>query len=178
LQKSRMAEEAHLAEIDQLTAELTEATRFQEAYYAIYDEVGSLIARNALAEEEAQQLSKFNAEILGHGNPAQRIMYVDRIRTELAETKQQLIATRRHYEGAVADCGELHNELAMYKSVLVTDEKKPRTHITRVARVPLLAQSLNVDGELGNPRLADGEGKQGRQVLESIPGDMTVDELI
>ena len=39
------------------------------------------------AEEEAQRLSKFNAEILGHNNPAQRIMYVDRIRRELHETK-------------------------------------------------------------------------------------------
>lgn len=43
--------------------------------------------RNNLAEEEADRLSKFNAEILGHNNPAQRIMYVDRIRRELAEAK-------------------------------------------------------------------------------------------
>lgn len=44
--------------------------------------------RNDLAEDEAERLSAFNAEILGHRNPAQRIMYVDRIRRELAETKQ------------------------------------------------------------------------------------------
>jgi hypothetical protein len=46
-----------------------------------------LVDRNDLAEEEADRLSRFNAEILGHNNPAQRIMYVDRIRKELAETK-------------------------------------------------------------------------------------------
>jgi hypothetical protein len=51
------------------------------------DEVGAVVDRNNLAEEEADRLSKFNAEILGHNNPAQRIMYVDRIRRELAETK-------------------------------------------------------------------------------------------
>jgi hypothetical protein len=45
------------------------------------------VDRNNLAEEEANRLSKFNAEILGHNNPAQRIMYVDRIRRELAEVK-------------------------------------------------------------------------------------------
>jgi hypothetical protein len=67
--------------------ELTDAERYQEAYYSLSDEVGSLVARNQLAEEEAQRLSKFNAEILSHNNPAQRIMYVDRIRRELAETK-------------------------------------------------------------------------------------------
>ena len=44
--------------------------------------------KNALAEEEARRLSQFNAEILGHNNPSQRIMYVDRIRRELHETKQ------------------------------------------------------------------------------------------
>jgi hypothetical protein len=71
-----------------LTAELTEAERYQTAYYRLVEEVGELVARNALAEEEADKLSRFNAEILGHNNPAQRIMYVDRIRRELAETKQ------------------------------------------------------------------------------------------
>lgn len=54
----------------------------------LVEEVGALVDRNALAEGEAAKLSKFNAEILGHNNPAQRIVYVDRIRRELAETKQ------------------------------------------------------------------------------------------
>lgn len=70
-----------------MTSELAEASRYQEAYCALSDEVGSLLARNRLAEDEAQKLSKFNAEILGHNNPAQRILYVDRIRRELAEVK-------------------------------------------------------------------------------------------
>lgn len=70
-----------------LTTELTDAERYQEAYYNLLDEVGVLVVRNALAEDEAQRLSKLNAEILGHTNPAQRIMYVDRIRRELAEAR-------------------------------------------------------------------------------------------
>lgn len=52
------------------------------------DEVDALVRRNALAEDEAAQLSKFNAQILGHNNPQQRIMYVDKIRGELHEVKQ------------------------------------------------------------------------------------------
>jgi uncharacterized tellurite resistance protein B-like protein len=63
-------------------------SRFQEAYYNLVDETEALVARNNLAEEEAESLSKFNAEILGHSNPAQRISYVDRIRRELADVKQ------------------------------------------------------------------------------------------
>ena len=51
-----------------------------------------LVARNALAEDEANRLSAFNAEILSHRNPTQKILYVDRIRRELAETKQ--VSTR------------------------------------------------------------------------------------
>jgi len=70
-----------------LTAELASAEGYQDAYAQLYDQVDSLIARNQIAEEEAERISKFNAEILGHQNPAQRILYVDRIRTELAETK-------------------------------------------------------------------------------------------
>jgi hypothetical protein len=71
-----------------LTAEVVDAERYQEAYYTLSDLVSSLAARNELAEEEAQRLSKLNAEILGHNNPAQRILYVDRMRKDLAETKQ------------------------------------------------------------------------------------------
>jgi hypothetical protein len=71
-----------------LKTELIDVERYQAAYYSLYDEVDTLIARNELAEGEAERLSKMNAEILGHTNPAQRILYVDRIRKELAETKQ------------------------------------------------------------------------------------------
>ena len=71
-----------------LNHELADASRFQDAYYKLLDETEGLLARNDLAEEEAERLSRFNAEILGHQNPAQRIVYVDRIRRELAKTKQ------------------------------------------------------------------------------------------
>ena len=68
--------------------ELADAERYREAYQNLVDEVGVLAARNELAESEAHRLSRFNAEILGHTNPAQRIVYLDRVRRELAETKQ------------------------------------------------------------------------------------------
>jgi hypothetical protein len=71
-----------------LTAALSNAECYKEAYYSLSDEIGSLLTRNQIAEEEVDRISQFNAEILGHHNPAQRIMYVDRIRRELAEAKQ------------------------------------------------------------------------------------------
>lgn len=75
-------------QFDRVCAELAEAERYREAYGQLVEEVDALVARHALAEEEARKLSKFNAEIVGHNNPAQRIVYVDRIRRELHETKQ------------------------------------------------------------------------------------------
>jgi hypothetical protein len=74
--------------IFRLTVDLTDAERYRDAYHKLLDEVGVLAARNQLAESEANRLSEFNAEILGHNNPAQRIVYLDRVRRELAETKQ------------------------------------------------------------------------------------------
>jgi hypothetical protein len=70
-----------------LLTDLADAERYQDAYNSLSEEVNSLLARNQLAEEEAERLGKFNAEILGHNNPAQRISYVDRIRRELADAK-------------------------------------------------------------------------------------------
>ena len=77
-----------------LTADLAEAEKYQEAYTGLLEEVDSLVEKNALAEEEAQRLSTFNAQILGHHNPAQRIMYVDKIRKELHDTKLVSRSTR------------------------------------------------------------------------------------
>lgn len=71
-----------------MTAALSDAECYKEAYYSLSDELGKLLTRNQIAEEEVDRISQFNAEILGHHNPAQRIMYVDRIRRELAEAKQ------------------------------------------------------------------------------------------
>lgn len=194
-----------------MTAELADAERYQEAYHTLSDEIGSLVAKNQLAEEEAQRLSKFNAEILGHNNPAQRIMYVDRIRRELAETKhvcthsprlsgtrlidwhvfeQKLVMLGREQEAAAAINDDLQHELDMYKSVMVPGESKPRTALTRVTRTPLvnLARSLNTTGSGGgggNPlpsaSKSDSSRKDSAQrvhVLESIPGDMTIDEIM
>ena len=73
---------------DSLTADLTEAEQYREAYHGMFDEVDALVRKNALAEDEAAKLSKFNAQILGHNNPQQRIMYVDKIRQELHDVKQ------------------------------------------------------------------------------------------
>ncbi|KAG6917435.1 hypothetical protein DXG01_002521 [Tephrocybe rancida] len=187
MQKMRMAEDALRSEIEQLTTELADAERYQEAYYSLSDEVGSLVARNQLAEDEAQKLSKFNAEILGHNNPAQRVMYVDRIRKELAETKHKLVMLGREQEAAVAVNDDLQHELDMYKSVMVPADNKPRTAITRIARPPLvnLTRSLNASNA-GNPSASvaksDSSPEKGSahriHVLETIPGDMTIDEIM
>lgn len=73
---------------ERLSDGIADADIYQEAYESIAEEMRNLVARNTLAEEEADRLSKFNAEILGHRNPVQRVCYVDKIRRELAETKQ------------------------------------------------------------------------------------------
>ncbi|CAK5281483.1 unnamed protein product [Mycena citricolor] len=139
--RNRMTEEGLRAEIDTMAGELAESEQFQQAYYKLSEEIQSLVARNELAEGEAERLSKFNAEILGHNNPAQRIVYLDRIRRELAETKQKLVSTVVELESAKTHTVELTNELEMYKSVTAPVEGKPRTTITRVGRPPLA--SLN-----------------------------------
>lgn len=50
--------------------------------------VGELAARNTLAEDDAKQLSDLNASLLGHQNASQRIFNVQKIRTELTDTKK------------------------------------------------------------------------------------------
>ena len=180
-----------------MTVELADAERYREAYHKLVDEVGVLAARNELAESEAHRLSEFNAEILGHNNPAQRIVYLDRVRRELAETKQvrrareftkkknslltmfkMLIVATRERDAACAQIESLRSELCLYLSVPA--EGKPRTTMTRVGRMPLVgAQSQNV-----HPSAAarSGTGNADFTMMHLPPvtdvsGDMTLDEI-
>ncbi|KAI0645573.1 hypothetical protein C8Q79DRAFT_965200 [Trametes meyenii] len=190
--KAKQAEQFLRSEVEQLSTDLTEAERYEEAYNNLLAEVDALVVRNALAEEEAQRLSKYNAEILGHHNPAQRIMYVDRIRRELHETKQKLLVSTRDREAVLADNDELRHELALYKSVAVPNEIKPRTNITRVGRVPATLSEPELGASLashaseqgaGHPRSASGSAARLASVPEVSSGgdgedDMTLDEIM
>ncbi|KAL0059286.1 hypothetical protein AAF712_013974 [Marasmius tenuissimus] len=169
VQKGKMAEDGLRAEIDQLTTELIEAERFQEAYYCLRDHLETLSAQNELAEEEVEKLSAFNAEIIGHHNPAQRILYVERIRNELAETKHKLIASTKTHEAVVALNEDLRQELDMYKSVI--SDNRPKTTLTRVARPPL------VDLNQSQPRERTVTGSELAK-SSIIAGDMTLDEIL
>lgn len=70
-----------------LSNDLRDALRYEHAYKALSTEVDALVIRNELVEREADHLSQFNAEILGHANPNQKIHYLDRIRRDLADAK-------------------------------------------------------------------------------------------
>lgn len=153
--------------MDRLSSDLAEAEKYEEAYNGLLAEVDQLVMKNALAEEEAQRLSKFNAEILGHNNPAQRIVYVDRIRRELHEAKhvrssavllcwrrpdlistQKLLLSTRDRDAAYADSDDLRAELELYKSVAVPQDVKPRTTITRVVRPVTATLELDAAGSV------------------------------
>ncbi|KAH8107986.1 hypothetical protein BXZ70DRAFT_27229 [Cristinia sonorae] len=178
VQKSRQAEEALQADIDQLTESLAEAEQYREAYADLLEEAESLVQRNALAEDEAQRLSRFNAEIVGHKNPAQRIMYLDRIRRELHDTKQQLLALQRDRDAVIYENDDLKHELGLYKSVAVPADYKPRTHITRVGRAPLGDQNVNARSTNGAvPPISEGD-----EIFMHLPeykeDDLTLEEIM
>ncbi|KAI0085196.1 hypothetical protein BDY19DRAFT_460717 [Irpex rosettiformis] len=174
--QGKAIEESLTEEIDHLTADLTEAERYREAYHNMIDEVDALVRKNALAEDEAAKLSKFNAQILGHNNPQQRIMYVDKIRQELHGVKQTLLMTTKDKEAVISENEELRCELELYKSVGVPAEVKPRTFVTRVSRAPLASHNLNTST---NTRSGSKPVRRpaSRYESEHQGGDMLLNEL-
>ncbi|KAM5540255.1 hypothetical protein V8D89_006074 [Ganoderma adspersum] len=190
LHQAKQAEQFLRSEVEQLSSDLADAEKYEEAYNGLLAEVDQLVMKNALAEDEAQRLSKFNAEILGHNNPAQRIVYVDRIRRELHETKHKLLLSTRDRDAAYADNDDLRSELELYKSVAVPQDVKPRTTITRVARPaaatlepdPASSLSASSQGSELTQRLSAARSSVSSR-LPSLPelptdGDMTVDEIM
>ncbi|KAH6914162.1 hypothetical protein BKA70DRAFT_656426 [Coprinopsis sp. MPI-PUGE-AT-0042] len=168
VQKQAMAEDALRDEIERLTNELASLEPYKDAFEQLNSRIDSLLARKKVAEDEAAELSEFNAQILGHHNAAQRIMYVDRIRRELAECKQNMADLLAEQEREKASNAALQVELDMYKSVMVPPAHKPKTHITRVSRMPLanMTQSLN--------KTSTQTGKQKGQLNGGV---FTVEEL-
>lgn len=62
----------------------------------------------------------------------------------------------------------------MYKSVAVPVSLKPRTKLTRVARPPLVNLNKSTLNIHGNEEVE----KSAEVYLESIVGDMTLDEIL
>ncbi|EAU91292.2 hypothetical protein CC1G_11550 [Coprinopsis cinerea okayama7 len=170
VQKHRMAEEGLRDEIERLTSELASLEPYRDAFEQLNTRIDSLLARKKVAEDEAAELIEFNAQILGHHNPAQRIVYVDRIRRELADAKQRIAELVVEQEKIKAQNDNLQDELDMYKSVMVPPTHKPKTHITRVTRMPLtnLTQSMNVVQSARRPGIKENHHS---------PGDLTVEDL-
>ncbi|KZT57765.1 hypothetical protein CALCODRAFT_270375 [Calocera cornea HHB12733] len=155
------AREAALAvDVDNLQDTLSNVERYKSEYQALLAEVKIILSRNALAEDEAERLSRFNAEILGHQNPMQKILYVDKIRREMADVKQKLIVSTLERDAAEDARRKLQDELATYKAVDIPLDAKPRSTMTRVARVPFAARSVNTlsksQGQRANDRSSKG----------------------
>ena len=78
----------------------------------------------------------------------------------------------------------IQQELKMYKSVMVPNENKPRTNITRVARSALANRNLNVSDTVNTSvakvvSTSTGMAKSTQRTSpDAIPGDMTLDELM
>lgn len=88
--------------------------------------------------------------------------------------------TNKDKEAVIDENEGLRQELAMYKSVGVPADSKPRTFVTRITRAPLTNHSLNVGSVTeAKPGLKKSDGAE-RPVVPSTEyrgGDMTLDEI-
>ncbi|KDN53189.1 hypothetical protein K437DRAFT_253202 [Tilletiaria anomala UBC 951] len=131
------AKEEHLQKQNLVLEEaLDSAVKYERAYEALQVEAQALISRNALAEEEAAALSAINAELVGHTNPFQKVHHISKIRRELDECKQQLIAAYIERDEAVKQHQLLADQLAMFRSLDMPLNLRPATNLTRVQRPP------------------------------------------
>lgn len=80
-------------------------------------------------------------------------------------SQQKIIMLSREQEAVVGLNADLQHELDMYKSVMTSD--KPRTHITRVQRIPLSNVTRSLNASINPTTNSD-----------PIPGDMTLDEIM
>lgn len=88
----------------------------------------------------------------------------------------------REHEDAAALNEELQHELDMYTSVAVPTNHKPRSNMTRVSRVPLGSHNRSLSSSRASSQ-ADLKENTGMRkssspaTLDTIPGDMTLDDI-
>ncbi|EST08464.1 hypothetical protein PSEUBRA_001881 [Kalmanozyma brasiliensis GHG001] len=134
LQNARVAEKAWRDERDRMAALLDQAEHYETLYNELADQAKHLLERNALAEEEKATLSALNSELLSHNNPHQKIMYMDRVRHELDDVKQENVGLRLQLERMEEENRIMQRELGSYKAVDVPLSQRPRAEVTRVLR--------------------------------------------
>ncbi|KAI0302765.1 hypothetical protein BC826DRAFT_966034 [Russula brevipes] len=100
--------------------------------------------RHEISSQRVKRSDSQFTELLGHNNSAQRIVYLDWVRRELADTKQMPVAATRERDVAGARIERLRRELRLYLSVRAEGSYESRTTMTPVGRIPLVTQNENV----------------------------------
>lgn len=87
------AEAALHDEVQSLQDDLTDYHLLQDRHEELQKIIDRLMRTSSLAEEDANQLARLNAELAGHSNPNQKIRHLERLRNELADAKRVTSST-------------------------------------------------------------------------------------
>ena len=144
LSNARVAEQASKDERDRMAQMLGEASKYEALYTELCQQTRHLLERHALAEEEKASLSALNASLLSHTNPFQKIMYMDRIRRELDDVKQENVTIKLQLEEAEARAADYETELRSYKAIDAPLSMRPRASVTRIHRAHTHALAMSM----------------------------------
>jgi chromosome segregation ATPase len=131
---AKMKEEAWLQEREKLLQDLESSRRFETEYGQLRDQTQLLLLKSTLYQEQLDELTNLNTILASHTNPSQKIFYLDRIRKELEEKRNecQLLAVERDQFKAVSK--DLQVKLDLFCKVESRLEDRPKTAYRRVAR--------------------------------------------
>ncbi|KAN0064483.1 hypothetical protein ACQY0O_002109 [Thecaphora frezii] len=132
---ARTAEAACLDQRDRLAEEVEQLSIYQAMYEDLCVEVRHLASRSELAEAESDHLATITAKLLGHSNPAQKIVYLDRVRRELQEAKREVARFEVLLEHQTEKYEKVKEELDRFKALDLPLACRPRTEMVRVSRV-------------------------------------------
>ncbi|EPQ29238.1 uncharacterized protein PFL1_02993 [Pseudozyma flocculosa PF-1] len=117
LSNAKVAEAALVEERNSLTTTVVELEAYREEYERLCTQTRVLVDRHALAETERHALTELTTSLLRHTNPAQKIVYLDRIRRQLDEVQAENVEIKVELERERAWRVEMEAELRMYKAV-------------------------------------------------------------
>ncbi|KAI5481783.1 hypothetical protein MNV49_000060 [Pseudohyphozyma bogoriensis] len=117
LEQSRAAKEGLKEELDIVTAELEHLQSVAERHNELVLRVDELSRLNALAENDAKAITELNVDLLSHTNASQKIRHVAALRSDLAGSQRNHLATTSKLAMAQRENDSLRAELEAYRSV-------------------------------------------------------------
>ncbi|GAA5828975.1 hypothetical protein JCM5353_005188 [Sporobolomyces roseus] len=161
LVQCRAAETALREQVEDLSSQLRLLAPLSAEHTSLHQTIDHLARINAATEVDLQELVDQNAELAGHSNQNQKIVYVSSVREQLIESKRKHLSTLSLLTSAQSRLKELESELDSYRAVPTSSSSALPSSLASSSAPP-----ASVRSRVSRPNIEDIQAPTPFQLLQ------------